>query len=232
MYRDLEDRYSLHPVFARGEHRVTENVGRGRDLEKVVNGQPYCRCGPMKFRGREGFYSVEQRLRDGRPTGEPDRTARADPESDGNAPMACVGNSRFGSPRIHATTPGGREQAMATMRMTGWHRKSGDRRSSRSLVSSSSLVSESAMVARYRPTTVGSHGSSAPISWDARPDGSRTRAAAMRIFEPTSENSGFTSLERRRAPPEPANLGQRRPERLQWGWPDGGRLDAPTRRAA
>jgi hypothetical protein len=69
--RDLERLYSLHPIFTRGEPRET-NVSRNRGRGwRVVDGQPYCRCGGMKLRGRDDFYEADQRLKDGVPRGTP-----------------------------------------------------------------------------------------------------------------------------------------------------------------
>jgi hypothetical protein len=69
--RELERLYSLHPVFIRSKSRETEHTGRRDTHARVIDGQPRCRCGGMKFRGREGFYTAEQRLRDGRARGVP-----------------------------------------------------------------------------------------------------------------------------------------------------------------
>jgi Transposase DDE domain len=65
----LEERNSLHPVFSpRSTRERVEELRRDRTVP-VVNGQPSCPCGPMKFRGREGFYELEKRLRDGKARG-------------------------------------------------------------------------------------------------------------------------------------------------------------------
>lgn len=65
----LEECYSLHPLFTRPTKEPTTRRVRGGRKVKVVDGRPHCRCGSMKLRGRDGFYSTEQRLKDGRPRG-------------------------------------------------------------------------------------------------------------------------------------------------------------------
>lgn len=65
----LEECYSLHPVFTRPTKQLTTVRVRGGRQVKLVDGRPPCRCGAVRFRGRQGFYSVEHRLRDGRRRG-------------------------------------------------------------------------------------------------------------------------------------------------------------------
>jgi len=67
--RDLESRWSLHPIFTRITPRNTTTQLRGGATARVCDGQPSCACGPMIFHRREGFYGHEQRLADGRPRG-------------------------------------------------------------------------------------------------------------------------------------------------------------------
>jgi hypothetical protein len=78
--RDLENLYSLHPVFTRDNPRETEvKVKDGRRV-RVVDGQPFCACpGGMKFRGRNDFYEASKRLADGTPRGEPAPEKRGQP---------------------------------------------------------------------------------------------------------------------------------------------------------
>ena len=66
----LEECYSLHPVFSRHAERETTAAGRRGQTHTVIDGQPHCVCGPMKFRGRDDFYDAAKRLADGRRRGE------------------------------------------------------------------------------------------------------------------------------------------------------------------
>jgi hypothetical protein len=78
--RDLENLFSLHPIFTRHNPRETQEVAKGGRHVKVVDGQPFCACpGGMKFRGHNDFYEASQRLADGTPRGEPAPEKRGRP---------------------------------------------------------------------------------------------------------------------------------------------------------
>ena len=66
----LEESYSLHPIFSHQGKRETATTGRRGRTHAVIDGQPHCVCGPMKFRGRDDFYDAAKRLADGRRRGE------------------------------------------------------------------------------------------------------------------------------------------------------------------
>jgi hypothetical protein len=68
--RTLEQNYSVHPIFpVHGPTRERTKRRRGGEEIREVNGVPYCKCGPMKLRGRDYFYDAEQRLMDGKRRG-------------------------------------------------------------------------------------------------------------------------------------------------------------------
>jgi hypothetical protein len=69
--RALELNWSLHPVFARVAPRTTRAKDRHGRVFELINGQPSCSCGPMKFRGRDDFYDRHRRRKDGLRRGEP-----------------------------------------------------------------------------------------------------------------------------------------------------------------
>ena len=67
--RELETHWSLHPLFTRNHARTTTTEDRRKRQTRVVDGQPHCSCGPMRYVRREGFYTHEHRARDGRRRG-------------------------------------------------------------------------------------------------------------------------------------------------------------------
>jgi Transposase DDE domain len=117
--RVLEDHYSLHPVFMRGEDRETTNVGRGQSPVKVINGQPYCRCGPMKLRSPEGFYKAAERLSDGVPRGAPTPKRREPPRVRWSCPNGLCREQFLWvaqDPRDHTFWPRGGDSRRAYIR--------------------------------------------------------------------------------------------------------------------
>jgi hypothetical protein len=69
--RALELNWSLHPVFARISPRSTRAKDHHGRVFELINGQPSCACGPMKFRGRDDFYDLHRRRKEGLRRGQP-----------------------------------------------------------------------------------------------------------------------------------------------------------------
>lgn len=69
--RELVERWSIQPIFTRRTERETESKLRGGSTVIVIDGQPQCpKCGPMQFVRREGFYTAELRIAEGKRRGE------------------------------------------------------------------------------------------------------------------------------------------------------------------
>jgi hypothetical protein len=66
--RELVEFWSIQPIFARHTPRRIWVTLRGGSRVLVIDGRPECpKCGPMQFLRREGFYTAQQRIADGKP---------------------------------------------------------------------------------------------------------------------------------------------------------------------